>query len=77
VEYADDVAGLLRPGPRALDVVMDPRRAFGQPAVRNVRTDSLAEGCRAGRSRGSRRADSGSVDEAIRFELIVGAERVA
>ncbi|WP_162249851.1 MULTISPECIES: DUF433 domain-containing protein [unclassified Nocardioides] len=81
VEYADNVAGLLRPDLRTPDVVMDPRRAFGQPAVRNVRTDALAEDYRAGTSRDDL-ADLydlslEQVDEAIRFELIAGAERAA
>ncbi|MFT4265283.1 MAG: DUF433 domain-containing protein [Nocardioides sp.] len=81
VEYADNVADLLRPDLRTPDVVMDPRRAFGQPAVRNVRTDSLAEDYRAGASREDL-ADlyeltAEQVDAAIRFELIAGAERAA
>lgn len=81
VEYADNVAGLLRPDRRTPEVVMDPRRAFGQPAVRNVRTDSLAEDYRAGTTR-DQLADLydltlQQVDEAIRFELIAGAERAA
>lgn len=81
VEYVGDVVGLLRPDPRTPDVVMDPRRSFGQPAVRNVRTESLAEDFRAG----TRREDLADlydlspeqVDEAIRFELIVGRDRAA
>lgn len=81
VEYTDDVAGLLRPDPRTPDVVMDPRRAFGQPAVRNVRTDSLAEDYRAGTSREDLadlyELSLEQIDEAIRFELIAGAERAA
>lgn len=81
IEYSDQVAGLMRPDPRTPGVVMDPRRAFGQPAVRNVRTDSLAEDYRAGTSREDL-ADLyeiglDQVDEAIRFELIAGAERAA
>jgi uncharacterized protein (DUF433 family) len=81
VEYSDNLAGLLRPEPRTPDVVMDPRRAFGQPAVRNVRTDALAEDYRAGTSRDDL-ADLyeltlDQIDEAIRFELIAGAERAA
>ncbi len=81
VEYADDVAGLIRPDLRTPDVLMDPRRSFGQPAVRSVRTDSLAEDHRAGTSREDL-ADLYDltlvqVDEAIRFELIAGAERAA
>ncbi|GAB3197880.1 DUF433 domain-containing protein [Nocardioides hungaricus] len=81
VEYDGPVAGLLRPDPRTPDVAMDPRRAFGQPAVRNVRTESLAEDYRAGTSRDELAylydLTLGQVDEAIRFELIVGADRAA
>jgi uncharacterized protein (DUF433 family) len=81
VEYDGNVAGRLRPHVRTPDVVMDPRRAFGQPAVRNVRTESLAEDYRAGTSREDL-ADlydltPEQVDAAIRFELIAGSERVA
>lgn len=81
VEYDDTVVGLLHPDLRTPDVVMDPRRAFGQPAVRNVRTESLAEDYRAGTSR-EQLAElydltPQQVDEAIRFELIAGAERAA
>lgn len=81
VAYDDNVASLLRPDLRTPDVVMDPRRAFGQPAVRNVRTDSLAEDYRAGTGRVDL-ADlydltPEQVDEAIRFELIAGAERAS
>ena len=66
---------------RTPEVVMDPSRAFGQPAVRNVRTESLAEDYRAGTSR-DELADlydltPDQVDEAIRFELIAGSERAA
>jgi uncharacterized protein (DUF433 family) len=81
VEYDQGVAGRLRPQLRTPHVVMDPRRAFGQPAVRNVRTDSLAEDYRAGAGR-DELADlydltEEQVDAAIRFELIAGSERVA
>lgn len=81
VDYADNVAALLRPDPRTPGVVMDPRRTFGQPALRNVRTESLAEDYRAGTSREDL-ADlydlsPQQVDEAIRFELIAGVGRAA
>lgn len=76
VEYDDNVAALLRPDPRTPDVVMDPRRAFGQPALRSVRTESLAEDYRAGTSREDLSdlydLSLNQVDEAIRFELIAG-----
>lgn len=81
VEYRDDVVRRLRPDPRTPDVLMDPRHSFGQPAIRNVRTESLAEDFRAGTSREDL-ADlydltPEHVDEAIRFELITGSERAA
>lgn len=81
VEYDQAVASLLRPDLRTPGVVMDPRRTFGQPAVRNVRTASLAEDYRAGSSR-ENLADlydlmPDQIDEAIRFELIAGADRAA
>jgi uncharacterized protein (DUF433 family) len=81
VEYDGDVAGRLKPDVRTPDVVMDPQRAFGQPAIRNVRTESLAEDYRAGTSREELAElydlTTEQVDEAIRFELIAGSERVA
>jgi uncharacterized protein (DUF433 family) len=81
VEYEGGVVGRLKPDVRTPDVLMDPRRSFGQPAVRNVRTASLAEDFRAGTSR-EELADlydltTSQVDEAIRFELIAGSERAA
>jgi len=81
VEYDQGRAELLRPDLRTPEVVMDPRRSFGQPAVRNVRTESLAEDYRAGTGR-VELADLydltlEQVDAAIRFELIAGAERAA
>ena len=81
VEYERGVAGRLRPDRRTPPVVMDPRRAFGQPAIRNVLTDSLAEDYRAGTGREDLAElydiTPEQVDAAIRFELIAGSERVA
>jgi len=81
VEYDGGVAGRLKPDLRTPDVVMDPRHAFGQPAVRNVRTDSLAEDYRAGTSRDELAElydlTPEQIDAAIRFELIAGSERAA
>lgn len=73
--------GLLGADPRTPDLIMDPRRAFDQPAIRNVRTDSLAEDYRAGASREDL-ADLydltvEQIDAASRFELDAGAERAA
>lgn len=81
VRYVDNVAESLYPEHRTREVVMDPRRAFGQPAVRNVRTDSLAEDFRAGSSR-EELADlydlsPEQVDQAIRFELIASTPLTA
>ena len=81
VEYDDDIVGRLKPDPRTPGVVMDPQRAFGQPAIRNVRTESLAEDFRSGAGR-EELADLydlsvEQVDDAIRFELIAGSERAA
>lgn len=76
IEYQGGVAGSLKPEWRTPEVVMDPARSFGQPAVRNVRTDALVEDYRAGTSRDDL-ADlydltAAQVDAAIRFELIAG-----
>ena len=81
VEYDGDVVARMKPDARTPDVVMDPRHSFGQPAIRNVRTESLAEDFRAGTTREDL-ADlydlsPEQVDEAIRFELIAGSERAA
>lgn len=81
VQYADGIVSSLQPDSRTPEVVMDPRRAFGQPAIRSVKTESLAEDYRAGTSREDL-ADLydltvRQVDEALRFELIAGSERAA
>lgn len=81
VHYDRDVVARLTADPRTPLVTLDPARTFGQPAIRNVRTASLAEDFRAGSSR-EELADlydlsAQAVDEAIRFELIAGRERVA
>lgn len=81
VDYDGGVAARLRPDARTPEVVMDPRRAFGQPAIRNVKTESLAEDYRAGANREDL-ADfydltPAQVDEALRFELIAASGRAA
>lgn len=81
VQYVNGAAGSIQPDIRTPDVVMDPTRTFGQPAVRNVRTEILASDYRAGSSR-DELADlydltAGQVDEALRFELIIGSDRAA
>lgn len=82
VEYgADGVVAVLRPDRRTPEVLMDPRKAFGQPAIRNVRTEALAEDYRAGTSRDELSdlydLTPEQVDAALRFELIAGSERAA
>lgn len=67
----------LRPVARTPEVMMDPAHAFGQPAIRNVRTEVLAEEYRAGSTR-DEIADlyelpPADVDAALRFEMIAGA----
>lgn len=81
VDYDDGVVSRIRPSAKTRLVVMDPTRTFGQPAVRNVRSETLAEGYRAGTSR-EELADlydltSQQVDDAIRFELIASSAQVA
>jgi len=81
VVYEQEVAKSLRPNARTPQVVMDPRRSFGQPAVRNVRTESLAEDYRAGTTPEELSdlydLDRDQVDAAIRFEFIASAARGA
>ncbi|HEU0256623.1 MAG TPA: hypothetical protein VFQ96_02140, partial [Microbacteriaceae bacterium] len=43
VQYDGGVVARLNPSPRTPVVLMDPARTFGQPAIRNVRTETLAE----------------------------------
>jgi uncharacterized protein (DUF433 family) len=74
VDYEDGAVSTLRPEPGIPQVRLDARRAFGQPAIRNVRTDTLVEAYRAGAGR-EEIADlydvtADEVDAAIRFELI-------
>lgn len=81
VEYSNDVVARLKPDVRTPDVLMDPARAFGQPAIGSVATGALAEDYRAGTTRDDL-ADLydltlDQVDEALRFELIASAERSA
>lgn len=81
VEYDGGVVTALRPSAATPDVLMDPQRSFGQPALRNVRTDVLAEDFRAGAGR-EELADlydltPDQVDQALRFELITARDHVA
>src|SRR5665647_429273 len=77
VTYEDGVAVAFCPARRTPMVLMDPRRSFGQPSVRGVRTDVLAEDFRAGESLESLASlydlELGQVDQAIRYEMISSA----
>lgn len=78
IEWTADESGaaqprLVRPEADLRDVVIDPLRGFGEPVVRNVRTDIIGELFRAGESRDSiaelYELKPSVVDEALRYEL--------
>ncbi|MER5645342.1 DUF433 domain-containing protein [Streptosporangium sp. NPDC002524] len=48
VEFDNGTAVRMRPDPRFPDVKIDPLRAFGEPTVRSVPTEVIAEQVRAG-----------------------------
>jgi uncharacterized protein (DUF433 family) len=77
VTYTEGVARSIRPIFRTPLVVVDPDRSFGQPSVRGVRTEVLAEEYRAGATREGLASlydlTLEQVDQAIRFELITAA----
>jgi len=77
VTYEAGVAVTLCPAERTPQVRMDPRRSFGQPSVRGVRTDVLAEDYRAGETLESLAdlydLELTQVDQAIRYEMISSA----
>jgi uncharacterized protein (DUF433 family) len=47
-DWGDDVVRRLHPGAKGSPVVLDPLMAFGDPSIRGVRTEVLAEQHRAG-----------------------------
>ncbi|MGI8730869.1 MAG: DUF433 domain-containing protein [Solirubrobacteraceae bacterium] len=63
----------LRPARDLQDVVIDPLRGFGEPVVRNVRTEVIGELFRAGDSTDDiaelYELPRGIVDQALRYEL--------
>jgi uncharacterized protein (DUF433 family) len=77
VEYTDGIATLIRPVIRTPAVQLDPNLAFGQPSIRGIRTDVLAEDYRAGESRESLAElydlDLDQIDQALRYELIAAS----
>lgn len=81
VTYHQEIAVRLVPQGRTPDVQMDPRKAFGQPSLRAVRTDVIAEDFRSGVDP-AELADlydltPGQIDQALRFELILSSPRAA
>ncbi len=73
----------LRPVANIHDVVIDPFRQFGEPVVRSVRTEVIAEHVRTGETIDAimelYELDRSLVESAVRYELIRGAvqERAA
>lgn len=69
----------LRPLAEVSDVVIDPLRQFGEPVVRSVRTDAIAEQIRAGETIDGiaelYEHDRRLVESALRYELICGTSR--
>ena len=81
VRYDAGVVSTLTPSSTSPDVKLDPARAFGQPTIRSVRTETLAEDFRAGATREELvdlyDLSADQVDQAIHFELIAGRPNVA
>jgi len=73
VEWEDDVIRRIRPDSAIPDVVQDPVINFGDPTVRGVRTEIVAELIRAGEPREAiaemYELPLSGVDAAVRFEL--------
>jgi uncharacterized protein (DUF433 family) len=76
VEFGSGIAQRIRPVAVVKDVVIDPLRQFGEPVVRSVRTDVIAEQVRAGDSiqmiADLYELTAGEVESALRYELIRG-----
>lgn len=74
VEFDDDVVRRLRPVSTISEVVVDPLRQFGEPVVRSVRTEIIAEQVRAGESIDAiaeiYELERKLVEAAVRYELI-------
>jgi len=74
VEYKDDIAERLHPAPDLREVVIDPLRQFGEPVVRSVPTEVIAEQVRAGDPpemiMDLYELSRKQVDAALRYELL-------
>lgn len=79
VQFTDGVATMIRPVTRTPEVQLDPSRSFGQPSIRGIRTEVLAEEYRAGESREVLAElydlDLDQIDQALRYELIASASQ--
>jgi uncharacterized protein (DUF433 family) len=80
-ESADGSVVQLTPVDAAPEVRIDPLRQFGEPVVRSVRTEIIAEQVRAGESIDTiaelYELTRREVESAVRFELIVGSSLAA
>jgi uncharacterized protein (DUF433 family) len=74
VDYEGGVARRIRPVSSIQEVVVDPLRQFGEPVVRSVRTEIIAEQVRAGESMDAiadiYELDRKLVEAAVRYELV-------
>jgi len=74
VEYKDDIVERLHPAPDLREVVIDPLRQFGEPVVRSVPTEVIAEQVRAGDPpemiMDLYELSRKQVDAALRYELL-------
>lgn len=72
-ENGDRQPRLLRPSADLQDVAIDPLRGFGEPVVRNVRTEIIAELFRAGESPDAMaetyELPRTTIDQALRYEM--------
>lgn len=73
-DQGTDIVERLRPVTGIREVVIDPLRQFGEPVVRSVRTEVVAEQYRAGETVDGIGAlfdlDRAQVEAALRYELI-------
>jgi uncharacterized protein (DUF433 family) len=78
VDFQSGIAERVYPMPDQKAVVIDPLRQFGQPVVRSVRTEIIAEQVRAGDPidmiAEAYELTQSQVEAAIRYELIYGSQ---
>lgn len=74
VEWGDDgTAALVRPADDITEVIISPARGFGEPVVRGVRTEIIAELVNAGEATAAiaemYELEQSQVEDALRYEL--------